>query len=75
MSLNLLRTASNKVAFVVPTPKSVSALFSKNSFSTVMAGMTSAAVAVDELISFVSSRVVLMLRNADHAAHECLKLA
>ena len=55
MSLNLLHTASNKVAFVVPTPKSVSALFTKNSFSTVMAGMMSAAVVEDEIISFVSS--------------------
>ena len=56
MSLNLLRTASNKVAFVMPTPKSVSALFSKNSFSMVMAGMMSAAVAVDELIFFEKSK-------------------
>lgn len=53
MLLNLLWTASSSAAFAVPTPWSVSAFLSKSHFSAVMAGMTSAAVAVEKLISFV----------------------
>jgi len=73
MLLNLLTTASNSVALAVATPQvAVFACLSKSHLSAVTAGMTSAAVAVDELISFVSfSKSARMVSTLPFSSHWC----